>query len=90
MVRILILIILAWVLYQVIKRMLASFNAKKAAKPQQTPTQVPEQTPEQTIVQCAHCGCHVPMSESQIKDNKIICNNPECQAITVDKDQHGN
>ncbi len=86
MVRILILIILAWVLYQVIKRMLASFNAKKAAKPQQTPTQAPEQT----IVQCAHCGCHVPMSESQIKDNKIICNNPECQAITVDKDQHGN
>jgi hypothetical protein len=29
-------------------------------------------------VQCARCGCHVPLSESQMLDNKIICNNPEC------------
>lgn len=85
MVRILILIILAWVLYQIIKRLLANFNSKKAGKPEQKPAQ----TPEQTIVQCAHCGCHVPLSESQIKNNKIICNNPECQTITHEKDQHG-
>ena len=82
MVRILILIVLAWVLYQIIKRLLASINAKEAARP--------EPAPEQTIVQCVHCGCHVPTSESQIKNNKIICNNPECQAITDEKDQHGN
>jgi len=81
MVRILILIILAWILYQIIKRMLAGANSKKAGKP--------AQTPEQTIVQCAHCGCHVPLSESQIKNNKIICNNPECQSITHKTDQHG-
>ena len=85
MVRILILIILAWVLYQIIKRLLASINSRATGKPEQTPVQ----TPEQTIVQCAHCGCHVPTSESQIKNNKIICNNPECQTITDDKDQHG-
>ena len=85
MVRILILIVLGWLLYQIIKRMLANFNSKKAGKPEQKPAQ----TPEQTIVQCAHCGCHVPTSESQIKNNKIICNNSECQTITDDKDQHG-
>ena len=85
MVRILILIVLAWILYQIIKRMLANFNSKKTGKPEQKPAQ----TPVQTIVQCAHCGCHVPTSESQIKNNKIICNNPECQTISDDKDQHG-
>ena len=81
MARILILIVLAWVLYQIIKRLLASINAKETARPQPAP--------EQTIVQCVHCGCHVPMSESQIKNNKIICNNPECQAIVDEKNQHG-
>lgn len=85
MVRILILIVLAWVLYQIIKRMIASINARAANKPEQTP----EKTPEQTIVQCAHCGCHVPTSESQIKNDKVICNNPECQAITDEKNPHG-
>lgn len=81
MVRILILIVLGWVLYQIIKRMLASFHAKSTNKP--------EQSPEQTIVKCAHCGCHVPISESQIKNDKVICNNPECQTITNEKDPHG-
>ena len=85
MVRILILIVLGWLLYQIIKRMLANFNSKKTGKPEQKPAQ----TPEQTIVQCAHCGCHVLTSESQIKNNKIICNNPECQTITDEKEQHG-
>ena len=89
MVRILILIILAWILYQIIKRLLASINSRATGKPEQKPAQTPEQTPEQKIVQCTHCGCHVLMSESQIKNNKIICNNPECQTITDEKDQHG-
>jgi uncharacterized protein len=71
MARILILIILVWILYQVIKRIAASANAK----PAQGST---EEKPEQKIVQCSHCGCHVPESESQIKNNKIICNSPEC------------
>lgn len=85
MLRIFILIVLAWVLYQIIKRMIASIHARDANKPEQTS----EQAPEQAIVQCAHCGCHVPTSESQIKNNKIICNNPECQTITDEKNPHG-
>ena len=84
MARILILIVLVWVLYQIIKRMFAGDS-----KPADQPEQKPEQRPEQKIVQCAHCGCHVPTSESQIKNNKVICNNPECQTNTDEKSPHG-
>jgi uncharacterized protein len=77
MVRILILIILIWALYLIIKRIASS------AKPK------PSEKPEEAFVQCAHCGCHVPESESKVKDNKIFCNNPECQTLTNQKDQHG-
>jgi hypothetical protein len=81
MVRILILIILVWALYQIVKRILASASSNTDANP--------EQKPEQKIVQCAYCGCHVPENESQIKNNKIVCNNPECQTQKNQEDQHG-
>jgi hypothetical protein len=86
MVRILILIILVWALYQIVKRILASASSS----PDDNPEQKLEQKLEQKIVQCAYCGCHVPENESQIKNNKIICNNPECQTQTDQEDQHGN
>lgn len=66
MARILLLIVLFWILYQIVKRIGANADAKPAAKP------------EQSIVQCAHCGCYVPMSETQTKNNQIVCNNSEC------------
>jgi flagellar biosynthesis/type III secretory pathway M-ring protein FliF/YscJ len=75
MARILILIILIWLLYLIIKRIAASANARN------NPEQKTEQKPEQQMVQCAQCGCHVPKSESQIKNDKITCSNPECQKI---------
>jgi formylmethanofuran dehydrogenase subunit E len=77
MARVLLLIVLIWILYQIIKRIAASANTKPSAKP------------EEQFVLCAQCGCHVPMSESQIKNNKIICNNPECQNPTTQKNQDG-
>jgi hypothetical protein len=66
MARILLLIVLFWILYQIVKRIGASADAKPGAKP------------EQSIVQCAQCGCYVPTSETQTKNNQIVCNNPEC------------
>jgi formylmethanofuran dehydrogenase subunit E len=66
MARILILIILVWILYQIVKRLIASNQSESATKP------------VESFVQCAQCGCHVPLSESQMINNKIICNNPEC------------
>jgi len=66
MARILILIILVWILYQIAKRLIANTKPEDTSKL------------EENFVQCVHCGCHVPASESQMIDNKIICNNPEC------------
>ena len=66
MARILVLIFLAWLLYQTIKRVAVKSNAKPSAKP------------EQNFVKCAHCGCHVPEAESQIINHNVVCSNPEC------------
>jgi hypothetical protein len=67
MARILILIILVWILYLIARRFIAGTKPKAVFKP------------DENFVQCAHCGCHVPLSESQMINNKIICNNPECK-----------
>ena len=68
MARILLLIVLVWILYLIVKRFIANADP--------TPAQSGS---EEKFVQCSHCGCHVPMSESLIKNDKIYCNNPECQ-----------
>jgi hypothetical protein len=66
MARILILIILAWIFYLIIKRIIANSKPKATAKA------------DENFVQCARCGCHVPLSESQVLDSQIICNDPKC------------
>jgi formylmethanofuran dehydrogenase subunit E len=66
MTRVLILIILVWILYQIAKRLIANTKPGEISKP------------EENFVQCTQCGCHVLASESQMIGNKIICNNPEC------------
>ena len=71
MARILILIILGFILVQILKRMAASADAK--------PTNNVSAKAEEKMIQCSNCGCHVPLSESLIKNNKVICNNSECQ-----------
>lgn len=77
MTRILILIILVWILYQIAKRLIAK------NKPRDT------STPEESFVQCAQCGCHVPASESQMTNDKIVCNNPKCIKSESAKQKHG-
>ena len=72
MARILILIILGFILVQILKRS-ASTDANLSAKAEKKTREKSEQ-----MVQCANCGCHVPVSESQHKNNRTICNNPEC------------
>lgn len=76
MARVLLLIVLVWLVYLVIKR--AFFSDNPSSSTQQNPKSEPEQKPEQKIVQCAHCGMHVPESESIKKDELVICNNPDC------------
>ena len=73
MARILILIILGFILVQILKRFASSTDANSSAKTVKKTSKKSEQ-----MVQCANCGCYVPISESQHKNNQTICNNPEC------------
>ena len=73
MARILILIILGFILVQILKRFAASTDVNSSAKTEKKTAAKSEQ-----MVKCANCGCHVPISESQLKNNQTICNNPEC------------
>ena len=68
--RILILLILCWVLYVVVKRFIASMKSSK------TPTKQTMHT--EKIVACSQCGLHIPESESHMLNDTIYCNNPEC------------
>jgi hypothetical protein len=72
--RILILIVLGWILYLIIKRVIANAKAQK-------PTEKPSEKVEENILQCTQCGCHVPESDTKLVNEKIICNNPECSKI---------
>jgi formylmethanofuran dehydrogenase subunit E len=76
--RILILIVLGWILYIIIKRIFV--KAKEASKNAQDAEKTEKKTDEK-ILQCTQCGCHVPESETRLVDEKIICNNPECNKI---------
>lgn len=78
MVRVLLLILLGWLLYVVVKRIIATSQFKNPPSGSHRP---PPKADEK-IVQCSQCGLHVPESDSHIKDNQIICNNPECNLIS--------
>ncbi len=70
MIRVLLLILLVWLLYIVVKRAVAAINKKNAGL---NPQKVAEK-----MVLCAVCGTHIPESESLIKNDLIVCNNPDC------------
>ena len=74
MARILILIVLAWILYQIIKRAIANVSANTRA--QKTAQKIDEK-----MLQCTQCGCHVPESDTKVINEHIICNNPECSKV---------
>ena len=82
MARILILIVLGYILYLIIKRVLA--NAKNADEEAQESAKNPENNTDEKILQCTQCGCHVPESDTKLINEKIICNNPECSKIAND------
>ncbi len=75
MTRVLILIVLAWILYQIIKRLIAYVKAQDA-------TQNTDKHPDEKMLQCTQCGCHVPESDTKVINDNIVCNNPECNKIT--------
>ncbi len=78
MARIFILIVLAWILYLIIRRIIA--NAK--AQSSRTTEQSANKKSEEKMLQCAQCSCHVPESDTKIINDKIICNNPDCNKLS--------
>jgi formylmethanofuran dehydrogenase subunit E len=86
--RILILIVLGWILYQIIKRVIANAKARNPTDEQDTKV-------HEKMLQCTRCGCHVPESDTKLVNEKILCNNPECSkpksdTAESDKSSHGN
>ena len=79
MTRILILIVLIWILYQIIKRVIVTARAENARQNAEQKTSINE---AEKMLQCAHCGCHVPESETKVVNHLIVCNNPACSKIT--------
>ena len=79
MARILILIVLAWILYQIIKRAISG-NAKNQG-PTQKNGQTSDKNRDEKMLQCTRCGCHVPESDTKVINEQIICNNPECRKV---------
>ena len=77
MARILILIILVWILYQIIKRVAGNVKQKTSTNA------------EQKFVRCTKCGCHIPESESHLMAEKVVCNNPECLQSSEDNPNNG-
>lgn len=67
--RILILIVLGWLIYLVIRRVTKQLNAK---------TDSPVEKMADNMVQCTLCGVHIPEAESIQLDNKTVCKNQPC------------
>jgi uncharacterized protein len=68
--RILLLIILIWILYVVIKRFIAKTTSDNTSETKTSHTE--------KVVACHQCGLHVPESESLTINGKVYCNNPAC------------
>jgi len=69
--RILLLILLLWILYIVLKHFITLFKTKKEAT-NKTAT-------SEKIVACSQCGLHVPENETHTINHTVYCNNPACQ-----------
>jgi hypothetical protein len=67
--RILLLIVLVWILYLIVKRFSANLTKDKFTE---------KKAENEKMVLCSKCGCHIPMSESLTTDNQITCNNLDC------------
>jgi hypothetical protein len=67
--RILLLIVLVWVLYLIIKRVSSNLANDKFTEKEDENTK---------MVLCSKCGCHIPIGESLLVNNHIVCNNTDC------------
>jgi uncharacterized protein len=64
MAKIFLLAIAVWLVITVLKRYVKNLQA---------PTESPENLKSVDMVQCAHCGVHLPTSDSFLVSNKYYC-----------------
>jgi ssDNA-binding Zn-finger/Zn-ribbon topoisomerase 1 len=71
--RVILLIILFWLLYNVLKRLADNTSQSTSGK---------KAKPSEKIVQCEQCGLRVPESESRLQNGVVLCNNPQCNTTS--------
>jgi uncharacterized protein len=64
MIKIILLAIAVWLVITVLKRYVKNLEA---------PTESPEKSKSVDMVQCAHCGVHLPTSDSFLVNNQYYC-----------------
>jgi len=64
MVKILLLAIIVWLLFKIIKRYSRSLQTRTEAK---------KRTDEAVMVQCRHCGLHIPREDSVADQGQYFC-----------------
>lgn len=64
LIRLLVILIIAWLVYSMTRRWLASLEQKKQ---QQDASRI------ETMVSCAHCGLHIPQKEALQAQGKYFC-----------------
>ena len=75
MVRIIVLLILAFALWWLIRRLFAD----KAEPGQEAAKEASDAKPEDMVV-CSRCGVNMPRSDARVEGGKFLCvNNPHCR-----------
>ena len=75
MVRIIVILILAFALWWLLRRLFAD----KDEPPQQPAKEAREAKPEDMVV-CSQCGVNLPRSDARVDGGRFFCvNNPHCR-----------
>ncbi len=67
LVRLLVILVIAWLIYSTTRRWLASLDQKRDQKKSDRSAHI------ETMVSCAYCGLHVPQKEALQMQGKYYC-----------------
>ena len=70
LIRLIILALVIWLIYRMVRQMLAKPRAKKPSRPQVGTD----------MVRCAHCGIHIPDNEALYRDGQPYCSEEHREA----------
>ena len=73
LIRLVVILIIAWLVYSLTRRWLASLEQKRTQKKQGETSHI------ETMVSCAHCGLHIPQNEAIQAQGKYYCSDEHRQ-----------